>query len=456
MRYLILATFLCLSTFVKAETIVIEGTAEAVYHNKPFYLWETGDAISGKKQLVAKGLVNDLGKFSIEFDCKNTSEYILSIDRISGRFYGMPGQNYSLFFPNLPEGVVRTFSGANEVDLVFYDLTEKDPNLVIGNFNRSLEEFAASNVDIAFTNAYLKGLLDFWKAQAAKVKELDAFSKNYVHFACANALLDGGMDKRKIYEYFLQETELVVNNPELGVFLQDYFSQILEETDRLSGDQVIKITVNVAPRAYKILEELKKNDYLADLKLRELVALQGLKELSSLEGYNKKNIVDLVNQIEVRSIYEDVKRVAKNLSYQLTWLKPGFKLPDFELKSVDGELVTPEKFVGKPTMYFFWAPWSTTSLNEMVQLVADQPNWKKDMNVVLVSVAESKEAELTALNAVPNNNFVKLNTRNQPEVIETYQIKSVPHFLLVDKDGKVVRHYASSLDEIRGTFKKLP
>ncbi len=431
---------------VFAANVSISGQAPS-YVGKQVVLFELSDAISNREKVLAQATVDSDGNFKIQADIASTCQATLSVDRVVSTLFLSPGQSYQVAFPNLASNQVKSFGGNTQVQIVFFGLEKDDPNFQISRFNEALEQFNRENLAQALSNNYLRQALDFWRSAQASYDQ-NPFTSHYVRFACATNLLNAGMPQKKVNELFLDSIEPNIKNPEFGNFLAEFFPDLLPEMDRITGDEQMKITVNIAPRAFKLLEELKKNDYLQDLHLREIVALQSLNQLFNKEGYNKENILDLIEQIGLRTIYEDVKTLSQNLHYQLQWLKPGYPLPEINLQQYNGEVFRNQNVNGKPTLYVFWAPWSRPALDELVNLALRQQIIGDKINYVLISVGEEAAVDTVALQNIAGLKGIKTSYLKQPSLIDELRVVSIPHFMLVDKDGKVLKHYAASVDNI--------
>ena len=176
--------------------------------------------------------------------------------------------------------------------------------------------------------------------------------------------------------------------------------------------------------------------------------MQGLNQLFNKEGYNKENILDLIEQIGLRTIYEDVKVLSQNLFYQLQWLKPGYPLPEINLQQYNGEVFRNQSVMGKPTLYVFWAPWSRPALDELVNLSLRQQILGDKINYVLISVGEEAAVDTVTLKNIAGLKGIKTSYLKQPSLIDELRVVSIPHFMLVDEKGKVLKHYAASVDNI--------
>ncbi len=448
MRTLLITLAFCLPLLGIGQTVQISGSSSQEYANKPFVLYEVTDAISGRKKPIAEGVTDMDGAFAMTANLAQTTTAVLSIDRVEATLFLAPNSTYNLAFPSLPGDAPKSFGAANSVDLGFYNLPENDPNSIVTQFNDALEQLSLENLDLAFTPQYSKKLLSFWR-EYRDAYPANTFAGNYIHFACANALLNNGLKKTKVYEYFLDSATVISKNPEVGVFFTEFFQDILQETDRLSGTEEVKITINLAPRAYKILESLKSNDYLSDLKLREMVALYGLYHAFDYKEYNQENIIELVRELGARSIYPEIRSIADNVAYMMRWLRPGFPLPSFSCTGLEsGEEVKSDGFSNKPTIYYFWAPWSERAVMELMELKQRQQYWKDDLNYVVVLVDGTLADAKSALELVPGLQAEMCHATSNPKLLDKLQIHALPHFMMTDEEGKLVRHYASNTTEL--------
>jgi len=119
---------------------------------------------------------------------------------------------------------------------------------------------------------------------------------------------------------------------------------------------------------------------------------------------------------------------------------PGRVAPDFTLTNLDGESVSLRDYRGNPVLLNFWATWCGPCRFEMpfIQEVYEDPDWQATGLVILaVNIGESRaEAE----------GFMKNNGLTFPVLLDssssvgrTYNIRSIPTTLFIDKDG-IIQH----------------
>ncbi len=108
--------------------------------------------------------------------------------------------------------------------------------------------------------------------------------------------------------------------------------------------------------------------------------------------------------------------------------------PDFQLKTLDGQVVTLSQFRGKPVLLNFWASWCQPCREEMPYLQQIY-NKYKDRGLVFYAIDIGETPETI-------NNFFKENSLFMPVLLDTdksvgqsYGITGIPETFLIDKNG---------------------
>ncbi len=115
-------------------------------------------------------------------------------------------------------------------------------------------------------------------------------------------------------------------------------------------------------------------------------------------------------------------------------------LPDFELRSVDGEAVRLSDYLGKQVVVLsFWASWCEPCKTEMPQLEKLYVS-HKDQGLMVLSIAMDDPS--TVVQVAP---FVKRNGFHFPVLLDTEtkaanlfnKLKSAPYTVVIDRQGKI-------------------
>jgi thiol-disulfide isomerase/thioredoxin len=113
--------------------------------------------------------------------------------------------------------------------------------------------------------------------------------------------------------------------------------------------------------------------------------------------------------------------------------------PDFTVSSLSGEVISNKSLAGKPTLLMFWASWCGVCQGELPKLKAlYEENNKKGLAVLAVGVHD-KQSNIIRYVANHSETFtfpVAYDSKNK--MPETFGIRGVPKFVLLDKEGNVL------------------
>ncbi len=145
---------------------------------------------------------------------------------------------------------------------------------------------------------------------------------------------------------------------------------------------------------------------------------------------NKTAKKEVIDHIEGRRM--DIKGYAKNMP-----------APIFSLNDLTGKKHSLEDYKGKVVYIDLWASWCGPCKSEMPYLKEIHTEYK-DKNIEFISIAINDvpgrkfrmdfidELQLTWLQLEDENNFVKKN----------YKVSTIPRFILIDKEGRIIDYDA--------------
>jgi len=126
-------------------------------------------------------------------------------------------------------------------------------------------------------------------------------------------------------------------------------------------------------------------------------------------------------------------------------LTPGTMAPNFHLLSTDGELKSLKDYQGKVIYLSFWANWCKPCIMEFPNENKLMDKFEgKDFVVINVCKASPQKSWLTLIekhNLKTENLFA--NSSWNSILDNGYDIFSLPHYVLIDKEGKVVENKTS-------------
>lgn len=130
---------------------------------------------------------------------------------------------------------------------------------------------------------------------------------------------------------------------------------------------------------------------------------------------------------------------------------PGYSVPDFRLKNLDGEYMTLESFKGKYILLDFWGTWCRWCIKGIPEMKEYYARYRDKIEFVGIDCRDSEEAwrEGVKKHGLPWTNLY--NGHDQKIVVE-YGIQGYPTKIIVGPDGKVVEAF---LGEDPAMYEKL-
>jgi len=207
--------------------------------------------------------------------------------------------------------------------------------------------------------------------------------------------------------------------------------------------------------------KLEKASKLYTGKTREFVmnilmmsAIGHSKSLYDLNNYKKQfkpYISTLKNQFLITDISKAFSQKEKELlkkEKELLKIQPGKPAPGFTLESNVGKKYSLEDFKGKVVYLDLWASWCVPCRAETPKLKALYAKYKNDDRVAFISIAVSDGAGA----------WKKALKQDKPDwiqlfdkegiVSDAYLATSIPQFVIIDKQGKIVNLNAPRPDDV--------
>jgi peroxiredoxin len=156
-----------------------------------------------------------------------------------------------------------------------------------------------------------------------------------------------------------------------------------------------------------------------------------------LEYEELKSLVDVFSEELDSSLY--VMELKKFLELQ-SKTAVGAIAPDFTMNDPEGNPFTLSSLRGKYVMIDFWAAWCAPCREENPNVVTAYNNFKdKGFDIVGVSLDRDKDAWLKAISD-DKLTWHQVSDLNywQNKVARLYGVNSIPHSVLLDKEGKII------------------
>jgi thiol-disulfide isomerase/thioredoxin len=127
----------------------------------------------------------------------------------------------------------------------------------------------------------------------------------------------------------------------------------------------------------------------------------------------------------------------------------GDTLPDFQLTDIEGNVITPADFAGKPLLLNFWATWCPPCQEEL-PLFQDARDAIPELEVFLINTGESLEQAKDYLESSNLTLRSGVNTdagEDTLEVTKRFRVRGMPTTFFVNSDGTIASIYVGQISE---------
>ena len=204
----------------------------------------------------------------------------------------------------------------------------------------------------------------------------------------------------------------------------------------------------------KLFRKIKFNELTVSLMMRFYSKL-------SADEERAKDYYKLLKAATSHQPFLDAVEKRYKESHYANFVEEGSQSPIFKYDDINGKTVSLQDFNGKYVYIDVWATWCAPCIKQIPYLKELEEDYH-DKNIVFVSISVDKEKSKSKWKRfVKKKNLggVHLFSDNsfKSEFMETYLVKSIPRFILIDPEGKIVNPDAPrpSFDKTRKLFDKL-
>lgn len=221
---------------------------------------------------------------------------------------------------------------------------------------------------------------------------------------------------REYIESYVQ-TDYVLNNEE---YLEKF-----DTNDELSYNRFILELID------KLIENQKIKNYLYSHHISEMLKYFFMNPgIDDLILFYESICTENTEKNKIRSKLSELRE---------RHLTADNKLLRYEFEDLKGNKIYLEKYKGKYVYLDFWAPWCFPCVEEIPHLKKLVEEYKnKDIIFVSVCVWDKKENWLNYLKTKSNFNWEQLYAGTDKDLTNPLNIFGIPHFMLLDREGKIV------------------
>ncbi len=400
-------------------------------------VFEFEDYYTNKEKLIQLLSTDKDGVCMLNFKTSTVKKISIKTNQTRAFFYAEPDSMYHLQLGKPDTNAVQTLGLEIPVSIYFSNKQEHSLNHQIIYFEQLVSEFyAANNIYFAKPRILQKELLNF-KNEILK-KEFpnpSAFLKTYIDYSIATIEETIFMnDAYQFKKYF--SGSIQYHHPIYMQYFATFYKQYLKQISLKTKGEKLTYEINEMHSYEKAMNTILKADtLLKNDTLRELILLTGLREWYYLKDNNRNNISMLMNFIALKGLSKENRTIAKNLLDDISILEVGKAAPELELNHSKYKSLTDLK--GNYVYINFWATWNVESLQELKYI--QKLDQKYGNRVIFISIATGENLQEEKKHFSNNKyNWILLHDTDK-RIRNEYQIKSIPHYVLLDTEGDIIK-----------------
>ncbi len=453
MKTLILSLSLLIFVFsAYSQSVTVKGRVEGANENL-VRIMKYADQFSHflEQEPLASTVTDGQGNFSITFDLEKTTYAFLALDLKKSEIYLTPGSTYVLEIINdssLQKGSV--FDRA-EKPLPVKILSSSDSlNQYISAFNVMFDHFVYNNFMSIYKRHDRKIIDDFKKTVNDTFKTgMSDYFKNYVEYTIASTvwLSRNGSTKKLLKEYFIGKPVLYENiayTDFFHEFFKGYFNSPVRKD--VTYDSVVNL-IN-AGKDYLRFDTYLKNDTLLaqNARVRQLVEMELLKECYYDKSVDAANVENIFGELAARSRYSENRNIAVNYLKRFHRLAYGTPAPGFQLPDIMGKETQLGDFKGKFVLLTFMNTGCKICEKQLEDISKIEERYSEALKIVTV-LSGKNPSETIKFFRNKGYGWTLLLLGNKITLLEDYDVKAFPAYILLNPDGTIAMAPAPMPDE---------
>jgi peroxiredoxin len=417
------------------------------YAGSTFTFYTVPNFLTDKQEIVAEGVVDDKGELEIELKIETTMPIFSEFGIYKGWFVADPDQSYHLILPPKADNTsANPYFRPKLVHLGIKDCPQNSINWLIDEFNRQYNSEMSANMNQIFYRRSLETAEAVVKTLQTKFPETtNEYFEQFKTYKYAMikymALIQ---DPTPVITEYFNNNKILYHHPEYSELFDKLFTKYLQyATQQVDGQ---KISVMLNSGSYEQLSEWLTLDMGFDQSLAEAIILKGIKPLFYSNKFNTVGIFNLLQKITESSALAIHKTTSNKIFNELARTKYGALAPDLSLLDINGNLVSWEIFEGKYVYLCFTRSDNEKFLPHKELMKGFYQTYKQNLALVVVIEDEDFEKNASALEAI-DFEWTILRGMTRREVYESFNVRIMPTYFLIDPQGRMAGSQAPWPDE---------
>ncbi|MBS4059902.1 MAG: redoxin domain-containing protein [Bacteroidetes bacterium] len=442
MRGILLFLMLLSALLLSAEEVTIKGVSSLP--GKPIRVIVQSDLVSGLEKTIAQTTTDFKGSFELKFKLDDIAYASIAAGLHRTEMLLSPGNSYTIQLS------VKHFEPVSYYDaepLTLNVLQHSGENLIrqVEDVNIVYNAFVMQHFN-ALYRLNRAALLDTLRQVIATTVPVPAndFVKAYIQYKLASLEpLVKKMTKQQIFESHFKSKQVLYNNPEyMGLFKEVFGSYLLNNKKFPFTELLQTVFEGMISLNTFISKDLM---FKGEDRLRELLILVNLNGLYHHPSFSSGSVKNVLDAYQKSSVFPEHRLIADNILTNQQKLAFGTDAPKFELTDNEGKRHSVSDFKGLTLLSFVQ---KDCRVCDKELLAIKELHSSQQANFQFYTIA-TKDAFPYYKSFFANNKieWPLLNLGDDILLLEAYNIKVYPDFMLLLPDGKIGMAPAPPVDQ---------
>lgn len=441
-----LILFVLLSISAYSQNITIIGTAPGQV-DQLVRVIVYSDQFSNLEKTIAETKTNNTGEFSLEFNVENSQFAFLALNMDKGEFYITPGSSYNINI--IIDTASQKGSIFDKLPLNFtVDANDGGVTQAIGDFNIAYNDFIYNNINSIYKSRDKSIVMKFVNENREKLMdEKSKYVFNYIEYSLAQLLwLSKKENNQQILSNYFVNKPFLYNNIQYTEFFKEFFKSFFSSAKIYSYEELI-LAINSKESIDVMDNLLTRNEILAtDRRVREVVEMILLSRNYHNRDVNKKLALSKFNDIANSSNYTENRLIANNYIVKLQELQHGTLAPDFTATDIIDTTVSLSDFKGEFVLLDFVKE-DCRICEFHLELINDIQQQSGNKFEIITIYTGNKFSSLVNFARERGYKWTILKASNNILMLEAYNIRAYPSYILINPDGTIAYAHLPMPDE---------
>ena len=423
-----------ISNIAFSQNVKIEGRV-----NKPnalVRLLTYNDMLTYEQTLVCETQSDDEGVFLLEANVVDItmSQVAVNLERVD--LLIKPDASYELEIIIPEQKKDASYFERESPTLKIINISDDELYSQYHVSNMIIDDFLYENFNQIYRNRRLSLLDTLDAAIQRNIPEIKSeFVKDNIRYrkAAIQMLVNNDNGKKVINQYFNKQNVLYSSPAYMNLFHELFVNYLASR--QFSPSDLRYMLYQDYDRFMTYLKE--KDVFLAENQnLAEIIVAYNLKRMFYEFQDDRKAILDKLKYIGQNAKNQKTKEIVNDMLKQINRLSFNSDAPDFSLRDKNGNVVGLADF--KENMLLIQFVNKVSSMTDyQFELLKDFSNqWQDTIQIVTIATKESFE-DFEKLFEEKSYRWKLLNLENEILLLEKYQIKTYPDYVIIGKNGKI-------------------